>query len=53
VREALDLLLRRLDDARVRVPTFRQPTPPVKSMNVLPSTSVIVAPCASSITIGR
>ena len=34
-------------------PTFRQPTPPVKSMNVLPSTSVIVAPCASSITIGR
>jgi len=34
-------------------PTLRQPTPPVKSMNVLPSTSVIVAPCPSAITTGR
>jgi len=33
-------------------PTFRQPTPPVKSMNVFPSTSVIVAPRPSAITIG-
>jgi hypothetical protein len=34
-------------------PTLRQPTPPAKSMNVFPSTSVMVAPCASAITIGR
>ena len=33
-------------------PTFRQPTPPVKSMNVLPSTSVSVAPRPSAVTIG-
>src|SRR3954454_1156417 len=34
-------------------PTFRQPTPPVKSMKVFPSTSVSVAPLASSTTTGR
>ena len=34
-------------------PTLRQPTPPVKSMKVFPSTSVSVAPLASSTTIGR
>jgi hypothetical protein len=34
-------------------PTFRQPTPPVKSMKVFPSTSVSVAPRASSTTTGR
>ena len=34
-------------------PTFMQPTPPAKSMNVLPSTSVIVAPSPSAITSGR
>ena len=33
-------------------PTLRQPTPPVKSMNVLPSTSVSVAPRPSAVTIG-
>ena len=31
---------------------LRQPTPPVKSMNVLPSTSVSVAPRPSCATIG-
>src|SRR5262249_38999141 len=34
-------------------PTLRQPTPPAKSMNVLPSTSVIVAPFASAATTGK
>jgi len=34
-------------------PTLRQPTPPVKSMKVLPSTSVSVAPLPSAATIGR
>ena len=34
-------------------PTFRQPTPPAKSRNVLPSTSVSVAPRPSATTIGR
>ena len=33
-------------------PTFRQPTPPVKSMKTLPSTSVSVAPRPSCATIG-
>ena len=33
-------------------PVLRQPTPPVKSMNVLPSTSVSVAPRPSWATIG-
>ena len=42
VAEPLELL-RRLDD-EVLVATFRQPTPPVKSMKVFPSTSVRVAP---------
>jgi len=34
-------------------PTFMHPTPPVKSMKVFPSTSVIVAPEASAMTMGR
>src|SRR5712691_4599074 len=34
-------------------PTLRQPTPPVKSMNVFPSTSVSVAPSPRSITTGK
>ena len=34
-------------------PTLRQPTPPVKSMNVFPSTSVSVAPRPSATTTGR
>ena len=34
-------------------PTFRQPTPPAKSTNVLPSTSVRVAPRASAAAIGK
>ncbi len=34
-------------------PTFRQPTPPVKSRNVLPSTSVTVAPRPSAATTGK
>ena len=34
-------------------PTFRQPTPPVKSTNVFPSTSVSSAPCADAATIGK
>ena len=33
-------------------PTLRQPTPPVKSMKTLPSTSVSVAPRPSCATIG-
>jgi hypothetical protein len=33
-------------------PTFRQPTPPVKSTKVFPSTSVSSAPRPSSITTG-
>ena len=33
-------------------PTLRQPTPPVKSMKTLPSTSVIVDPWASCATTG-
>ena len=34
-------------------PTFRQPTPPAKSMKVFPSRSVRVAPRADSATIGK
>ena len=34
-------------------PTLRQPTPPAKSMNVFPSTSVIVTPRASAATTGK
>jgi hypothetical protein len=34
-------------------PTFITPTPPVKSTNTLPSTSVTIAPFASATTIGR
>ena len=34
-------------------PTFRQPTPPAKSMNVFPSRSVSVAPRASAATTGK
>ena len=34
-------------------PTFRQPTPPVKSTKVLPSTSVSRAPLADAATIGN
>ena len=34
-------------------PTFKQPTPPVKSMKVLPSASVTVAPWPSTTTTGR
>ena len=52
VEEAIDLLGDRLHDARMVVPTFATPTPPTKSTNVLPSTSVIVAPRARSATIG-
>ncbi len=52
VREARELLLRGLDHSGCEWPTLRQPTPPVKSMNVLPSTSVSVAPRPSAATIG-
>ena len=34
-------------------PTLRQPTPPVKSMKVFPSTSVSSAPRASAAMIGK
>jgi hypothetical protein len=47
VREPGRLFLDRLDDARTT------PTPPAKSMNVLPSTSVIVAFLASAAKTGR
>jgi len=48
----IELLVDSLKHVRLECPTFNTPIPAKKSRNVFPSTSLMVAPLASSIAIG-